>query len=163
MHPVEYVKVFHKTYGAPISDVPVIPPADRRLLRVKLILEEAAEFAKASGFPVQVMLIVSEEGDGVLRHMIRLEDATVDMDQPELIDIVEAADAMGDINVVTNGSALEWGIPIQEVDHEIHLSNQSKLGEEGKPIKREDGKVLKGPNYFKPRILEILKRYGWGG
>jgi predicted HAD superfamily Cof-like phosphohydrolase len=47
---------------------------------------------------------------------------------------------------------------IEEVFNEIHRSNMSKLGEDGKPIYREDGKVLKGANYFKPHIKEILEQ-----
>jgi predicted HAD superfamily Cof-like phosphohydrolase len=47
---------------------------------------------------------------------------------------------------------------IEEVFNEIQRSNMSKLGEDGKPIYREDGKVLKGPNYFKPNITEILEK-----
>ena len=58
------------------------------------------------------------------------------------------------------GTILEHGMQykIEEVFEEIQRSNMSKLGEDGKPIYREDGKVLKGPNYFKPNIVDILNK-----
>lgn len=75
----------------------------------------------------------------------------------EADDIVEVADALGDIAYVVYGAAKTFGIPLDEVVDEIHRSNMSKLGEDGKPIYREsDRKVLKGENYFPPNIKAIL-------
>jgi len=72
--------------------------------------------------------------------------------------LVEIADALGDQLYILCGTILKHGLQhvIEEVFDEIHRSNMSKLGEDGKPIYREDGKVLKGPNYFKPDIKNIL-------
>ena len=74
-------------------------------------------------------------------------------------DLVEVADALGDMLYILCGTIIEHGMQhkIEEVFDEIQRSNMSKLGEDGKPIYREDGKVLKGPNYFKPSIKEILE------
>lgn len=74
-------------------------------------------------------------------------------------DIVEVADALGDMLYILCGTILEHGLQykIEEVFDEIQRSNMSKLGVDGKPIYREDGKVMKGPNYFKPNFEEILK------
>lgn len=74
-------------------------------------------------------------------------------------DIIEVADALGDMLYILCGTILEHGLQhkIEEVFDEIQRSNMSKLGEDGKPIYREDGKVMKGPNYFKPNFEEILK------
>jgi predicted HAD superfamily Cof-like phosphohydrolase len=74
-------------------------------------------------------------------------------------DIVETADALGDMLYILCGTILEHGLQhkIEEVFDEIQNSNMSKLGANGKPIYREDGKVLKGPDYFRPNFLEILK------
>lgn len=74
-------------------------------------------------------------------------------------DLVGIADAIGDAIYILLGTAVEHGIPIDEVFDEIHRSNMSKLDEDGKPIYREDGKVLKGPNYIKPDIARILNEY----
>jgi len=71
-------------------------------------------------------------------------------------DLVEIADALGDMLYIIHGTAVSYGIPINEIFEEIHRSNMSKLGEDGKPIRREDGKVMKGPNYFKPDIAGII-------
>lgn len=75
-------------------------------------------------------------------------------------DMVEVADALGDMLYILCGTILEHGMQykIEEVFNEIQRSNMSKLGADGKPIYREDGKVLKGPNYFKPNIQEILNK-----
>ncbi|MDO6803383.1 nucleoside triphosphate pyrophosphohydrolase family protein [Wenyingzhuangia sp. 1_MG-2023] len=75
-------------------------------------------------------------------------------------DLVEIADALGDMLYILCGTIIEHGMQhkIEEVFEEIQRSNMSKLGEDGEPIYREDGKVLKGPNYFKPNIAKILER-----
>ncbi len=75
-------------------------------------------------------------------------------------DLVEVADALGDMLYILCGTILEHGMQhkIEEVFEEIQRSNMSKLGADGKPIYREDGKVLKGPNYFKPNIESIIDK-----
>jgi len=75
-------------------------------------------------------------------------------------DIVEIADALGDQLYILCGTILKHGLQhkIVEVFNEIHDSNMSKLGVDGKPIFREDGKILKGPGYFKPDIKKILDK-----
>lgn len=74
-------------------------------------------------------------------------------------DLVEVADALGDMLYILCGTILEHGMQhkIEEVFNEIQRSNMSKLDSNGQPIYREDGKVLKGPNYFKPNIQAILE------
>ena len=73
-------------------------------------------------------------------------------------DMVEVADALGDMLYILCGTIIEHGMQhkIDEIFSEIQNSNMSKLGADGNPIYREDGKVLKGPNYFKPNIEGIL-------
>jgi len=71
-------------------------------------------------------------------------------------DPVEIADALGDGIYVKYGHAIERGIPLDDVLREIHRSNMSKLGDDGKQILRDDGKVLKGPNYSPPDIAKVL-------
>ena len=73
-------------------------------------------------------------------------------------DMVEVADALGDMLYILCGTIIEHGMEhkIDEIFSEIQNSNMSKLGADGGPIYREDGKVLKGPNYFKPDIERIL-------
>lgn len=74
-------------------------------------------------------------------------------------DKIEIADALGDMLYILCGTIIEHGLQhkIEEVFDEIQRSNMSKLGHDGKPIYREDGKVMKGPNYFKPDFSMILE------
>lgn len=76
-------------------------------------------------------------------------------------DMIEVADALGDMLYILCGTIIEHGMQdvIEDVFDEIQRSNMSKLGADGKPIYREDGKVLKGSNYFKPDFKQILKNH----
>jgi predicted HAD superfamily Cof-like phosphohydrolase len=71
-------------------------------------------------------------------------------------DMIEAADALGDIRYITDGGNLISGFPGEAILAEIHRSNMSKLLDDGTVLRREDGKILKGPNYFKPDIKRVL-------
>lgn len=71
-------------------------------------------------------------------------------------DIVGVADALTDLLYVVYGAGHAYGIDLDNCFREVHASNMSKLGEDGKPIYREDGKVLKGPNYWEPNLHEVL-------
>ena len=74
--------------------------------------------------------------------------------------LLEVSDALGDMLYILCGTIIAHGLEdkIEAVFNEIHKSNMSKLGADGKPIYRNDGKVLKGPNYFKPNIEKVLKK-----
>lgn len=95
----------------------------------------------------------------MLRFNLMKEENEEYLEAVQNNDIVEVADALGDMLYILCGTILEHGLQykIEEVFEEIQRSNMSKLGEDGKPIYREDGKVMKGPNYFKPNFEEILK------
>jgi predicted HAD superfamily Cof-like phosphohydrolase len=73
--------------------------------------------------------------------------------------LVEIADALGDQLYILCGTILKHGMQhiIEEVFDEIQASNMSKLGEDGKPLLREDGKILKGPGFFKPNLAKFIK------
>jgi predicted HAD superfamily Cof-like phosphohydrolase len=94
-----------------------------------------------------------------LRYELMKEENEEYLDAVQNNDIVEIADALGDMLYILCGTILEHGLQhkIEAVFDEIQRSNMSKLGEDGKPIYREDGKVMKGPNYFKPNFEAILK------
>jgi|TARA_Y100000588_G_scaffold214497_1_gene228345 predicted HAD superfamily Cof-like phosphohydrolase len=72
--------------------------------------------------------------------------------------IVEIADALTDILYVTYGAGHAFGVNLDKCFNEVQESNMSKLGEDEKPIYNEQGKVLKGPNYFKPDLSKFLKK-----
>lgn len=69
---------------------------------------------------------------------------------------MEIADALGDLLYVVTGAALVYGIDLDAVFDEVQLSNMSKLGADGRPVVRADGKILKGPNFFEPDIRGVL-------
>ncbi|WP_313807052.1 nucleoside triphosphate pyrophosphohydrolase family protein [Flavobacterium sp.] len=118
------------------------------------------EFHEAFGLGVNF----SPKGDlGEQKNMLRFnlmkEENEEYLEAVQNNDVVEIADALGDMLYILCGTILEHGLQhkIEEVFDEIQRSNMSKLGEDGKPIYREDGKVMKGPNYFKPNFEAILK------
>lgn len=81
-----------------------------------------------------------------------LKDAIADRN------IVEVADALTDILYVVYGAGLSFGVDLDACLEEVHQSNMSKLGADGKPIYREDGKLLKGPNYWRPNLAKVLEK-----
>jgi predicted HAD superfamily Cof-like phosphohydrolase len=100
------------------------------------------------------------EAKNLLRYKLMREENKEYLEAANNNDLVEVADALGDMLYILCGTIIEHGMQhkIEEVFDEIQRSNMSKLGEDGKPIYREDGKVLKGPNYFKPDIRGALER-----
>jgi len=74
-------------------------------------------------------------------------------------DMVEVADALTDLLYVVYGAGHSFGIDLDDSFREVHVSNMSKLGEDGKPIYREDGKVMKGPKFKPPALQEVLDKY----
>ena len=83
-----------------------------------------------------------------------LEELTEAMDKKDLL---EVADALTDILYVTYGAGHAFGIDLDKCFEEVQKSNMSKLGKNGKPIYNEFGKVMKGPNYFKPDLSKFIK------
>lgn len=100
------------------------------------------------------------ESKNLLRYKLMREENEEYLEAANDNDLVEVADALGDMLYILCGTIIEHGMQhkIEEVFEEIQRSNMSKLGADGKPIYREDGKVLKGPNYFKPDIQAILDK-----
>ena len=93
---------------------------------------------------LRIYLIQEELGE--------LKDAIVDGDGT----LVDVADALSDLLYVVYGAGHSFGIDLDKCFTEVHRSNMSKLGEDGKPIYREDGKVLKGKNFTEPNLKEVL-------
>lgn len=98
--------------------------------------------------------------DALLRYKLIREENEEYLEAALRGDLVEVADALGDILYILCGTLLKHGLEhrIDEVFREIQRSNMSKLGADGKPIYREDGKVMKGPGYFKPDIAGLLEK-----
>jgi predicted HAD superfamily Cof-like phosphohydrolase len=71
--------------------------------------------------------------------------------------LLEVADALTDILYVVYGAGHAFGIDLDDCFHEVHRSNMTKLGEDGRPMYREDGKVMKGPNYEEPDLDQFIR------
>ena len=113
-------------------------------MRLSLILEETSELVRA---------LYGEKAYAALRGVM---DGISELDEGAR-DTVEVADALADLTYVVYGMALEAGINLPAVLQEVQASNMSKLGPDGKPIYREDGKVLKGEGFFPPNIARALQ------
>ncbi len=118
------------------------------------------EFHTAFGLGIKNAPIAGIEKKRILlRYNLMKEENEEYLEAAQNNDLVEVADALGDMLYILCGTIIEHGMQhkIEEVFNEIQRSNMSKLGPDGKPIYREDGKVLKGPHYFKPDIEKILQ------
>lgn len=138
---------------APPPEPSAPPPIDPT---VALAESHRAQRLVANGVPtVDVPADVKE-----LRCALVEEEAAELRDAVEADDIVGIADAIGDLLYVVHGAALTFGIPVAEVFAEVHRSNMTKLGRDGEPILRADGKVMKGPDYSPPDLAPILRAHG---
>ena len=95
-------------------------------------------------------MIVDLRVDLIAEEFLELREAVANED------IVEIADALTDLLYVVYGAGHAFGIDLDECFLEVHASNMSKLDDDGQPIYREDGKVLKSDNYFKPNLASVL-------
>ena len=100
------------------------------------------------------------EEEYTLRYTLMKEENDEYLDACKKGDLTEIADALGDKMYILFGTILKHGLQhkIEEIFDEIHRSNMSKLDADGKPIFREDGKILKSGRYFKPNIKSILEK-----
>jgi len=140
------VKEFMQKVGQDTPEGAVIPDEKTRILRAKLILEEALETVDALGVRVQTQGIeITEEG--------------LDYDAPNEVDLQEVADGCADISVVTIGTLIAFGIDDDTLLEEVDASNLRKFSEGS--YRREDGKWMKPPGWTPPDIMGALdKGYG---
>jgi predicted HAD superfamily Cof-like phosphohydrolase len=123
---IKQVQAFYEAFNVPTPETMRYLHKERALLRHKLLQEEVGELLDAS---------MSSQGT-----------------------LVDVADAITDCFYILIGTAIEYGIAekLPALFDEVHSSNMSKLGENGKPMYREDGKVMKGPDYRKPNLKNIV-------
>lgn len=127
---------------------------------MKKQLDHVEKFHDTFGIPNEYAPKATISNDLIdLRFKLMAEENEEYLEAAKNGDLVEVADALGDMMYILCGTILSHGMQhkIEEVFEEIQRSNMSKLGEDGKPIYRADGKVLKGPNYFKPNIARIIE------
>lgn len=126
----------------------------------KTTLEQVREFHETYGLPVMNEQNINDDKTNALRINLLAEELDELKEALDNGDLVETLDALIDLQYVLDGAFLSFGLHgvKDEAFAEVHRSNMSKLGEDGKPIRREsDGKVLKGPNYFKPDMAQFIK------
>jgi len=122
-------------------------------------IDAVKEFHEAFGLGYKEQPVANlGDAKNTLRFNLMKEENEEYLQAAQANDMVEVADALGDMLYILCGTIIEHGMQdkIEAVFNEIQKSNMSKLGANGKPIYREDGKVLKGPNYFKPNIKALL-------
>jgi predicted HAD superfamily Cof-like phosphohydrolase len=142
------VAEFHRAFDCFISERPAVPPDDVRASRARLIAEEAGE-------AIAELLAGIHGRTAAHAQLVALfADRSAPPDGPG--DVVKVAHELADLEYVTNGGALNWGVPLPAVLAEVHRSNMSRLGEDGKPIGDLNGKVLKGPGYTPPDVAGVL-------
>ena len=113
-------------------------------------------FMKTFGQEVKTKPSFSSDKINTLRYDLikeELEELKIAM---ENIDLLEVADALTDLLYVTYGAGHAFGIDLDKCFEEVQNSNMSKLGEDGKPIYNDSGKVMKGPKYFKPNLTKFV-------
>ena len=136
------------------TDDTATPPND--IFDISVALDE---FHKAFNLPIR-----ETPGIGIDEALAKLRVALLEEEVNEFVaasadqDLIGIADALADIVYVAYGTALTYGIDLNAVLHEVHRSNMSKLGQDGKPILRSDGKVVKSERYFRPDIASILRQ-----
>lgn len=126
----------------------------------KTTLEQVREFHETYGLPVENAPNVTDEKTNALRINLLAEELEELKEALQNADPLETLDALVDLQYVLDGAFLSLGLHnVKDIAfNEVHRSNMSKLGEDGRPIRRqEDGKVMKGPNYFKPDLAQFIK------
>ena len=120
--------------------------------------DKVGTFMKTFGQEVKDKPSLSTAKINDLRVSLIEEELTELKEAMKNNDLLEVADALTDILYVTYGAGHAFGINLDECFNEVQNSNMSKLGEDGKPIYNENGKVMKGPKYFKPNLNKIINQ-----
>ena len=118
--------------------------------------DKVGNFMKTFGQEVKTKPSFSTDKINKLRLDLIKEELSELTEAMNNKDLLEVADALTDILYVTYGAGHAFGIDLDKCFKEVQNSNMSKLGEDGKPIYNEKGKVLKGPKYFKPNLKKIV-------
>ena len=118
--------------------------------------EKVKIFMQTYGQEVKTKAAFSDEKTNQLRLDLISEELEELKNALQSKDLLELADALTDILYVTYGAGHAFGINLDKCFDEVQNSNMSKLGSDGKPIYNDSGKVMKGPNYFKPDLKKII-------
>lgn len=181
MNGFERAAAFHSSFDMQRNDSPILPTVEERLLRGKLLLEETIEtIEKGLGLTLVMRAYDPGASDGDTLFDCNTDRIVLVHREGQLYDPVETLDGLADVKVIANGTAVAFGLPMDEADYEVFCSNMSKLDESGKPIvNRPDpakctdpdscveashlidptqpiGKVLKPANYTPANIAGVI-------
>jgi predicted HAD superfamily Cof-like phosphohydrolase len=121
------------------------------------IARQVGEFHRVYELPIRNSPTVEIGDEQSSLRLALIEEEVGELREASMAgDLVGLADALADIVYVAYGSAHVYGIDLDAVLDEVHSSNMTKLGPDGRPIRRPDGKVLKGPNYRAPDVESVL-------
>ena len=118
--------------------------------------EKVGDFMEAFGQEVLYIPTMPDFNLAALRLDLIEEEVQELRDGLGKKSMLEIADALTDILYVVYGAGHAFGLDLDDCFHEVHSSNMTKLGADGRPLYREDGKVMKGPNYFAPNLKKIV-------
>ena len=121
--------------------------------------EKVKKFMETFGQEIREKATFPNDKITSLRYELIKEELSEFKEAIEKRDLKEVADALTDILYVTYGAGHAFGINLDKCFEEVQNSNMSKLGKDGKPIYNEKGKVMKGPNYFKPDLTKFVTRW----
>ena len=119
--------------------------------------DDVKTFMQTFGQEVKIKAEFPEEKIVKLRYHLIKEELSELQNAIKTKDLKEIADALTDILYVTYGAGHAYGIDLDKCFKEVQKSNMSKLGEDGKPIYNEKGKVMKGPKYFEPNLKQFIE------
>ena len=119
--------------------------------------QKVKNFMETFGQEVKIKPSLSSDKINKLRYNLIKEELNEFKQALDNNDLLEVADALTDILYVTYGAGHAFGINLDACFEEVQNSNMSKLGNDGKPIYNDQGKVMKGPNYFKPDLSKFIK------
>ena len=119
--------------------------------------EKVGDFMEAFGQEVLYIPTMPDFNLSALRLDLIEEEVQELRDGLDKKSILEIADALTDILYVVYGAGHAFGIDLDDCFHEVHSSNMTKLGADGRPLYREDGKVMKGPNYREPDLTKFVQ------
>jgi predicted HAD superfamily Cof-like phosphohydrolase len=145
----EIVREFHRAFDRPVRDLPDLGSPAERVLRVRLMMEELLEFAKAAGVRIST---------GPFN--LKMDDLWIGPDNfPDRDpDLAAMAHELADLQYVVSGTAVQLGIPLQPCAEEIHKANMRKLGPDGRPIVDANGKVRKPEGWEPADVARVLER-----
>ena len=151
----EMQREFHEAFGHPVSDEPGLPNIGTEREAFKFLTDYVRRYLESSAESFYE-LAKKDNCRRSLRVALLLEEVAEYLHGESVDNLTSIFDGLVDTCVIVEGTALEYGLPLDKGREEVHRANMSKLGADGKPIHNEAGKIVKGPNYTPPDLKQFL-------